>query len=102
MNRNTVYVVLFVLLALLVGVGALFVIQNGARTTQLSLNLYVAAWELKQPVTITTLMGITAASGFLLGLCPTLWWGSRRASRARQLEREIALSAGGDQDAWRS
>jgi len=101
MNWNYVYAAIAVLLLLGVGVVYLFVIQNGARTTQLSLNLFVLAYELKQPIQIPALIGITAGVSFAVGLVPTLIWGMGKASKARRLEREIALS-GGDQDAWRS
>ena len=102
MNRTYLYGASLVLLALLVGVAALFVIQNGDRTTQLSLNLFVYAFELKDPVQIPVLIGITSGIGFALGFLPMLFWGAGRARRARQLEQEIALASRGDQDAWRS
>jgi len=102
MNRNYAYAAVFALIALLVGVCVLFVIQNAERTTQLSLNLYVFAQELKEPVQIPVLIGVSTGIGFVLGMVPTLVWGTIRARRARQLERELALSGGGDQDAWRS
>ena len=102
MNRNYLYGTIAVLLLSVAGVIGLFWMQNMGRVTQLSLNLYFGAWELSQPVQIPALIAISLGCGFLIGLIAFLPGSMRNASKARKLEREIALSGGGDQDAWRS
>ncbi len=102
MNRNYLYGALLVLLLLLAGVVGMAWVQNMERTTQLSLNLYFKAIELKEPMQIPALIAISVGCGFLLGTIAFLPGWIRNAGKARKLEREIALSGGGEQDAWRS
>jgi uncharacterized integral membrane protein len=90
MGRSTVVAVVVILL---LAFGALFVVQNSARTTQLSLDLGAAAWQLERPVPIPTLIGVCFGAGLLLGG----GWGGMRilrlSSRIRQLEQQAALAA---------
>ena len=76
-------------------VGAAFVVQNSARTTQLSLNLGVAAWELRQPVSVMGLIGLTFGLGTLLGALPMFLRARTLKSRVRTLEREVAMNDSG-------
>lgn len=90
MGRSTIVAVVVVLILAL---GALFVVQNSARTTQLSLDLGAAAWQLERPVSIPALIGICFGAGLLLGG----GWGGvrilRLGSRVRQLEQQATLSS---------
>lgn len=87
-----------VLLLLAVGVAALFVLQNSGRTTQLSLDLYLGAWQLARPVSVMALVGVSAGVGFGLGLVAMLPALGRLRRRIRALETQAAL--GGDH-AWK-
>ena len=80
----------------LVGIAAFsifaFTVQNSSRTTQLSLDIGVAAWKLMDPAPIPMLMWAC----FVLGAVMTWAAGMRRnlvlARRVRQLEQEMALA----------
>ena len=72
-------------------VGAAFVAQNSARTTQLSLNLVVAAWELRQPVSVMGLLGLAFGAGAFVGALPMFLRSRALKSRVRTLEREVAM-----------
>ncbi len=89
-----------IIVLLLAGVLGLFVVQNGSRTTQLSLDLGLAAWQLKQPMSIPALLGIAFGSGFLLGAVPMWIRGMGNGRKARQLERQLALSADRTERPW--
>ena len=83
------------LVALLLGlVSYLFVVQNSGRSTQLSLDLYLAAGQLSDPISVMALAGIALGIGFLIGLVVMLPGGRRLRKRIRSLEQQIAL--GGD------
>jgi len=96
------YLAIAALLLFLVAVGvmALFVVQNGARTTQLSLDLGFAAWQLKEPVAVPALFGAAFGSGLLLGVVPMWIRGLARGRKLKQLERQAALSAGQSERPW--
>lgn len=87
--RNTVAGIVAVLL---IALGALFSLQNSARTTQLSLDLGFAAWQLEQPVSIPLLIGISFAVGVLVGGLLGLIRIVRLGSRVRELEQRVTLS----------
>jgi uncharacterized integral membrane protein len=70
----------------------LFVLQNSARTTQLSLDLGLYAFKLKQPVPITVLMGIVFGAGTLFGAIPMTRWAFRQRSSAKALEQQLQAS----------
>lgn len=92
MSARTAAWLVALLLAATVGfVGYLFVVQNSLRTTQLSLNLGFAAWELSQPLPVVALVGGAFGAGLLLGLLLLLPGWARRGRKLRQLEQEIAL-----------
>jgi hypothetical protein len=77
--------------AVAVLVAVLFTIQNSARTTQLSLDLWLAAWQLERPVPVPALLWGTLLVGLLVGAVP-LWLRSLRlAGRVRELESRQAL-----------
>lgn len=74
------------------GVLALFWVQNMGRTTQLSLDFGLFAWQLSEPIAITNLVGLAFTAGLVCGVLPfaTLTVKSRR--RARRLEQELAVA----------
>lgn len=75
-----------IVLALVAGVAlvtTLFVIQNGERTVDLSLDLGFWAAHLKEPVAVPVLMGITLAAGMVLGALPVASWGMRLRRKLR-------------------
>ncbi|MCO4747762.1 MAG: LapA family protein [Proteobacteria bacterium] len=76
-------------------VGSAFVAQNSLRTTQLSLNLKFAAWELAEPVSVMALMGGAFAVGLLLGSGFFMWrnWGVK--AQVRDLKRQLAVTDAG-------
>ena len=94
------WLTLLVVVLVLGGVVALFVIQNGARTTQLSLDLGVAAWQLDKPVSVPALMAATASGGFLLGAVPLWLRGMSRGRRLKQLERQQAVATDRTERPW--
>ncbi|MCB9759308.1 MAG: DUF1049 domain-containing protein [Alphaproteobacteria bacterium] len=73
----------------------LFVLQNLGRTSQLSLNMGFAAWELQQPMPVPALLGIAFGAGLLLGGGFALMRVVSLGSEVRRLNREIALSGDG-------
>lgn len=80
--------------AALILVAVMFTVQNLGRTTELSLDLWVVAWRLRQPVPVPVALWIALGSGFVLGAALVLFQGSRARSRARQRAR--ARSSLGD------
>jgi len=99
--RSRLTIVLLVLAAVVVFVGVLFVMQNSARSTQLSLNLGFAAWQLGQPISMPALIGISFGGGVLITLIATLPRLGRLGRRVRALERQVALGGGQDEQPWR-
>ena len=97
--RNVFYGIVVLVTLLTAGVGTLFVVQNLARTTQVSLNLGFAAWQLAEPVPVPALIGISFAAGFVLS---AILFGIRAVTagrRVRRLEQEAALN--GERSPWR-
>lgn len=91
-----------VLVAALFGVAALFWVQNASRTTQLSLDLGFAAWQLSEPVGVPALIAASFAAGLLLGGVLFAVPSARNGRKARRLEQELALTgATTDRDGWR-
>jgi len=82
-----------------IAVGILFVMQNMARTTTLTLDLYVGAWELSEPVPVMTLVGVGFGAGFLVCLVLATWRSLKTRKRIRSLENQVAL--GGDAGSFR-
>lgn len=84
---------LLIVLVLAVAVGGLFTIQNSMRLTDLSLNLWVVAFELEQAQPIPYLL-IGAFGGGLI-LAGALGSFNRMAlqRRVRELEQEVARSS---------
>lgn len=66
---------------LLVGlVGTLFTVQNSSRTSDLSLDLWFAAWHLQAPAPLPVLLWVAFAVGLLVGVFGMLL--GRRSSRS--------------------
>ncbi len=99
MGRNG-WIVVLLLLAVLCAFVGLFYVQNSARTTQLSLDLGFAAWQLKQPVAVPLLLLAAAGGGFLFGFLPLWVRGFARGRRIKQLERQLALQDGRSDKPW--
>jgi len=95
------WIVALVLLAALGFVTYLFVLQNSARTTALSLDLGVAAWATSAPLPVVPLLGAAFGSGFLVALVALLPRLAGQGRRVRALERQIALTAPAE-NSWRS
>ncbi len=81
--------ILLVLLGLVAG--AAFVMQNSARTTELSFDVMVAAWKLARPISVPALMGICLGVGALVAWALGLSARVALQRRVRQLEQENAL-----------
>lgn len=79
---------MLVLLAavLAIAAGALFSVQNAARTTQLSFDLGFAAWRLEEPLPVPVLMALCCAGGLLLGLAVAVERALSLTARIHQLE----------------
>lgn len=84
---------LLVVVLLVLGVLSLFVVQNLGRTTDLSLDLWVWAAHLRQPVPVPWLLLGTFAAGFLLGGGWGLVGRIRANSRVEQLEQDLARAS---------
>ncbi len=84
---------LLIVLVCAVAVGALFTIQNSMRVTDLSLNLWVVAFELKQPQPIPYL--VIGAFGLGLIVAGALSSLNRLGlqRKVRELEREVARAS---------
>jgi len=67
MGSRLTWVVL-VLVLVLCGLGAMFIVQNMSRTTQLSFDLYFVAWQLQRPIPVPALIGVCFGSGLLAGV----------------------------------
>jgi hypothetical protein len=93
-NRTTALLTL-VVIALVGGVGGLFWVQNQLRTTQLSLNLGFAAWELAQPVQVPALVAIAAGVGFAVGAVVFGGWAASASRRAARAESQLAVQSAG-------
>lgn len=106
-SRSTVIAVVVVLIAALGFTGYLFVVQNIRRTTQLSLDLYFAAWQLSEPVPVIALVGIAFVLGFVIAAAAFGLRAAQLGRRLRRLEQEVALgggataSGGGARGEWR-
>lgn len=84
---------LLVVVLLVLGVLSLFVVQNLGRTTDLSLDLWVWAAHLRQPVPVPWLLLGTFATGFLLGGGWGLIGRMRANSKVEQLEQDLARAS---------
>lgn len=87
----------FLLLLVVAGLSA-FTIQNMSRTTELSLDLYWAAWRLAEPVAVPILIWVAFGAGLLLA--GTWGWvrGVSLQRKVRRLEHELAFA--GPKDDW--
>ena len=73
-------------------VGAAFAIQNAGRTTELSLNLGVAAWALAEPVRVPTLMGACVLAGAMVAAAAGWARTTRLRRRVEELEQQALLN----------
>lgn len=71
---------------------AAFTVQNSSRTTQLSLDLSVAAWQLVDPAPVPMLMWGCFVLGALVAWSLSVRRNLVLARRIRQLEQEMALA----------
>lgn len=85
MNRTAgKWVALILLAAIVVTPVVMFVVQNMERSSELSLNLGVAAYELAQPTPVPLLMLASLGLGLLIG---GGWGVAKVASQSRELRR---------------
>jgi hypothetical protein len=96
--KRTLKAMVFLGCVLLVGVTSLFVIQNGERTVDLSLDFGIWAAHLKEPVEVPVLMGITLAVGIVLGALPLASWGMRLRRRLRLSDQVTSEADSGGQE----
>ena len=83
---------LLIVLVATVAVGALFTVQNSMRLTELSLNLWVVAFELKEPLPIPYLLiGAFGAGTVLAGALGSVNRMSLQR-KIRQMEQQSARS----------
>jgi len=89
-NGRTVLVLLGILV---VAAAVLFSVQNSTRTTQLSFDLGVAAWQLQQPVSVPALIGACFGAGVLVGVIAMGFRVAHLTSKVRQLEQQVAVGS---------
>lgn len=89
MGRNSLA---SIVLVLLIAAGGLFYIQNSARTTQLSFDIGLAAWQLEREVSIPALVGICFLAGLVLGWLVAFVRIVRLGRQVRELEQRLTLS----------
>jgi len=76
-----------------VGLAALFLWQNHARTVDLSFDLWVGAWHLASEVSVSALIAICTIGGFVIGAGLMGMRSLSAGRRITQLERELAMSS---------
>ncbi|MBN2800565.1 MAG: hypothetical protein JXX28_15595 [Deltaproteobacteria bacterium] len=81
MSSRPFLITVFALILVLGTLATLFSLQNGARTVELSLDLGFAAWRLKDPVSVPTLVGAAFGSGLLAAVALRLLWALRPAPK---------------------
>jgi hypothetical protein len=87
--------------SLLVLVAVAFTLQNQSRATSLSLDLYVGAWRLAEPVPVPWLMWGCFGGGLVVAGAWGWLRGISAARRVRQLEQQLATSgARAPKDDW--
>lgn len=79
-----------------------FTVQNSSFRAPLQLDLWVAAWKLSSPVSVSVLMWSSFGAGVVIAGAVLGLRGMRLGRRVRQLEQEIALGSarGGVKDPW--
>ncbi len=84
------------------GVATLFTIQNSSRVTDLSLDLFVFATHLQQPLSVPVLLWAAFGAGLLLGLVSSVVSRVRMSSRIGDLEMRAARAELGstNDDDW--
>jgi len=90
---RAVYIIILVLVLLVVGVGALFTIQNLSRLVELSLSFGPVGYQLAEPMPLPYLLWIAFGAGLVLGG----GWGLQQrisaGQRIRKLQKKYARSA---------
>lgn len=92
MSKQTPLILSAIVGLLVVAAGALFAVQNSSRTTQLSFDLGVAAWQLAEPVSVPILIGITLGVGFVLGMATVGVLSALRSRRRTNAKRDLEES----------
>ncbi len=100
--RKVRLVVTLVVVLLVAGVGTLFTIQNSSRVTDLSLDVWVFATHLQQPIAVPYLLWAAFGIGLSIGLLWALVSRIRLSSKLNDLEVRAARADLGrtDDDDW--
>ena len=83
-------IIALILVLAAVGVGALFTVQNGGRTTDLSLDLWLVAYHLEEPQPIPHLLWAAFGGGLLIGGVWGLLGRMGAGRRMRDLEDQVS------------
>ena len=89
------WIVAFLLAATVVGLAALWGVQNADQTVQFRLDLgsMVGAWQMASPAQASLAVLIAFAAGVLATALPLWLWAGALKRRVRALERQIAFSS---------
>ena len=100
--RKVSLAVTLVVVLLLGTVGTLFTIQNSSRVTDLSLDLWVFATHLQEPIAVPYLLWGAFGGGLLLGLAWSVVARMRMSGKLNDLEVRAARADLGrtDDDDW--
>jgi len=100
-RKLSLAITLFLVLAV-GGVATLFTIQNSSRMTDLSLDLFVFATHLQQPVSVPMLLWVAFGVGLSLGVVSSVVSRVRMSSRMSDLEMRAARAELGstNDDDW--
>ncbi|MES2637893.1 MAG: lipopolysaccharide assembly protein LapA domain-containing protein [Myxococcota bacterium] len=77
-----------------------FTLQNSSSRAPLQLDLWVAAWRLSNPVSVSVLIWSAFGAGALLAGAGFGYRGIRLGRRVRQLEQELAMGSSRAKDPW--
>ena len=97
---NTVRWAALVVVLLVITVAVLFTIQNSGRTTDLSLDLWVAAFHLKEAMPLPVLLWTTFGVGVLGGCVVGVRMRSGAMRKIRDLEQQLARASLGGDSGW--
>jgi len=90
----------FGIVVLVIFVAILFTIQNSARTTDLSLDLGLVAFHLKEGLPVPVLLWSCLGLGLLGGAVVGLRMRSGAMRKVRELEQQLARASLGDDNGW--
>jgi len=97
---NAVRWTALVVVLLVITVAVLFTIQNSGRTTDLSLDLWVAAFHLKEAVPLPLLLWSAFGFGLVGGGVVGLRLRSSAMRKVRDLEQQLARASVGGDSGW--